>query len=379
MSQFPKPSFRSLSKKEESLIIDFCHKYFKKNNRYPSNNEMQIFVKRQLNIIIPENQVNRVRNKLFFITKYQPIGDTGQHRNHSFEGLRVGGIGWIELDIMFLNQEIEYGMAIVVIDILTKMVHAEKVKDKSLKSVTQFMKNLIKTPGFTNVRCVLSDQESAMKSLAKNNKVFPNIKFFVTDRKAKTVERTIRSIKTLLSKIMIFHKESTLYRWNDYLPQVLLTLNTKVLPGKIPGETDIVRPIDLNSRNCHKYIEYLLYHNKNYYRKHHRIFMPQNPEVAAKVFKFKLNDEVYLARKLYQKDAKNLKFQKPSVLGHFTTDQMFRVIGRKLEISSTGYILPIYNIESVSGDEIDEYILNHVYEKYLRSFPAFKLNPRNIF
>ena len=378
---FTKGSFQILSKQEEKIILDFCSKQFKKHSQYPNIQQVKRFADSNFNRSVPVHQLKRVRNKLFFISKYRPLGETGHHRNHAFEGLKVGTIGWIELDIMFLNQGGKpYGQAIVVVDILTKMVYAESVSDKSLPSVIQFIKNLIKVPGFTNVRCVLSDQESALKSLSRNNKEFPNIKFFITDKKAKTVERTIRSIKNILSKIMIQNNESTLYRWKNYLPQVLLKLNTKKLPGKIPGELDVVRPIDLNKRNCQKYVEYLLYNNKNYYKKHHLLLTPQNPELAEKIFRFKINDAVYLARKLYEKSSKNLKFQKPSILGHFTTKEKFIVSGRKLTVSSTGYIIPIYRIETAeNSDEIDKNILDNVYERYLRHYPNFKPNPRNIF
>ena len=389
MSQaFRSNNFKQVNKQDEKLIIDYCNRYFRKHSEYPTLKQISNFLDTK-KVHLQLFQIRRIRNKLFFITKYQPIGDTGQHRNHGYEGLRVGDIGWVELDIMFLQQGDEqaskskksgYGQAIVVVDILTKMVYAESVKDKSLETVIQFIRNLIKSPGFTNVRCVLSDQESAMKSLSNNNKYFPNIKFFITDRKAKTVERTIRSIKNILSKIMIQNKESTLYRWRNYLPDVLLKLNTKRLPGKIPGELEIVRPIDLNSKNCQKYIEYLLYNNKNYYKKHHKLLMPQDPELAAKIFKFKINDIVYLARKLYDKNVKNLKFQKPSVLGHFTTKEKFLVKARRLEVSSTGYIVPIYTIESIGDtDNIDKNLFKNVYEKYLRHYPDFTLNPLNRF
>ena len=373
-------AFKPINKEETLQILNFCNRYFKQHKNYPDVKQIKTFIFKKLNRNLSKAQIIKVRNRLAFITKYQPVGDTGQHRNHGFGGLKVSSLGWIELDIMFLNHAgSERGQAIVVVDILSKMVYAESVKDKSLKSVKAFMNNLLKTPGFTNIRCVLSDQESAMKSLSRNNSDFPNIKFFITDKKAKTVERTIRSIKTLLSKIMILNKESTMHKWRNYLPEVLLKLNTKKLPGKIPGELDIVRPIDLNRRNVYKYIEYLSDNNPAYYKKHHQVLFPQNPEFAEKIFKFSVGDIVYLARKLVDKDEKNVKFQKKSILGNFTTDKKFKIITRKLEMSSNGYVVPIYGVESIEEEEREIFSLEGVYERYIRHYPDISMNPRNKF
>lgn len=170
---------------------------------------------------------------------------------------------------------------------------------------------------------------------------------------------------------MTLNGETNLTRWRNYIETVVMHINTRPLKGKIPGESDIVRPIDLNIRNCGKYVEYLLFNKRAFFQSLHPFLIPEkDPE---SVFKFKIGDEVYLAKKLDKKAIREAyKFETRSLGGHFArfnpdrTENKYIVVNRRLETSSQGYLLPIYDIEQ------EDININHVYEIYLRDFPKEK-------
>lgn len=359
------------TKEEEKIIIAYCNKYYRKHLMFPSLKQLEVYILKTLKKSFPRYLIKRVRNRLELITKYHPLGDSGQHRNHIFTALRVTSLGWVEVDLMFFYIHGDrHGRAFVAIDILSKRVHVQSIPNKKIETIQQAIVNLTKSPGFTSVRCILSDNEPAIRGLA-SRKTFKSIRFITTSKKAKTVERAIRTIKLLLSKYMIQQGETSIHRWRNYIDTIVMHMNTRRLPGKIPGETDIVRPIDLNMRNCGKYVEYLLFNNKIFFQSLHPLLIPEkSPE---KIFKFKIGDEVYLAKKLDKKELREeYKFEHRSFAGHFAkfnkdkSENKFVVTNRRLQVSKTGYIVPVYDIQQ---DGLDIY---HVYEIHLRNYPIEK-------
>ena len=256
------------------------------------------------------------------------------------------------------------------IDILSKMIYVESIPNKKLESLQIAISNLIKSPGFNSTKCILSDKEPAIQGLAKR-KVFPRIKFITTSKKAKTVERAIRTIKILLTKYLLQQGENSLQKWRNYIDTIVLHLNTRRLPGKIPGELDIVRPIDLNESNCGKYVEYLLMKNKSFFQSLHPALIPLKN--AERIFKFKIGEKVLLAKKVDTNDIRKLYWgETRSFAGHFSKkkvnleDNVFTVVNRRLETSSSGHYIPVYDLEQ---DSIKFY---HIYEMYLRKYPKKK-------
>ena len=359
-----------ISKEDEGKILAYCNRQFRKHLKIPSPQQIKKYFQTK-NKNYSLDVIKRVRNKLQLITKFHPLGDTGKHRGHMFSVLRVTTLGWVEVDLMFLHiHKNRYGQAFVAIDILSKRVYVQSIKDKTIESIQNAIANLIKAPGFRSTKCILSDNEPAIRGLA-NRKTFKNIRFVTTDKKAKTVERAIRTIKVLLTKYMIQQGETNLTKWRDYIDTIVLHMNTRRLPGKIPGESDIVRPLDLNMRNVGKYVEYLLFNNRIFFQSLHPFLIPEkSPE---RVFKFNVGDVVYLAKKLEKKKIQeNYKFETRSLGGHFakyTPNKMkndFIITSRRLETSSLGHIIPVYDIKQ------DDLVVYHVYEEYLRDYPDEK-------
>lgn len=358
-------------KEEEKAILLYCNNHFKKYLVLPTLQQLERYTLKTFKRSYPHDKLKRIRNKLQLISKYHRLGDTGKHRSHMFSMLRVTTLGWVEVDLMFLYiHNNRHGRAFVAIDILSKRVHVESIANKKIETIQQAIQNLIKAPGFKNTKCILSDNEPAIRGLALR-KVFQNIRFITTNKKAKTVERAIRTIKLLLTKYMMQNGETSLHRWRNYIDTVVMHINTRPLKGKIPGESDIVRPIDLNMRNCGKYVEYLLFHNRAFFQSLHPFLIPEkNPE---SVFKFKIGDAVYLAKKFDKKKIReNYKFETRSLAGHFArfnpdgTENKYIIVNRRLESSSLGHIIPVYDIQQ------EDISINHVYEIYLRDYPTEK-------
>ena len=366
-----KLSFYPLDKETETYIIEHCNKFYIKHFRYPSVGEIKKLLKDKKNILLSENTIRKVRNKLPLITKYHPLGDLGKNRSHMFSMLRVSNLGWVEVDIMFITvHKVPYGQAFVAIDILSKRIFAHFVSGKDIPSMEEAISELLKAPGFTTTKCILSDNEPAIKSLG-NNKRFPGVKFIQTDKKARTVERAIRTIKLLLSKYMYLKGENTFFFWKRYFQDVIDHLNQRQIPGKIPGETETVRPIDLNRRNVGKYISYMLFNNKHFFYSLHPI---QNPANIDLYFKFKIGDLVYLAKKKdYDRKVRDKYWgENRSLSGHFSKykkiekvvyDNSFTITDRRLDYSKSGRIIKVYDIKQ--GDNY----FYHVYERYLRNYP----------
>ena len=364
-------SFSVVDKGLEEYILKYCNKYFAKHLRYPSLYEIKKHLKEKEKKVFPENVLKRVRNRLPLITKFHPLGDQGKHRNNMFSMLRVSGLGWVEVDIMFIAiHGNEYGKAFIGIDILSKRIFMHIVKKKDIENMEAAISALLKAPGFTTTKCILSDNEPAIKSLSKNKR-FEDVKFIQTDKKARTVERAIRTIKLLLSKYMYLKKENTFFFWKRYIYDVIEHLNKRIIPGKIPGELDKVRPIDLNKHNAGKYVSYMLLHDKNFFYSLHPIMNPVNTKT---VFKFEIGDSVYLAKKKDPDRSVRDHYwgETRSLAGHFSRykkkrgvvyENGFTVISRRLDYSKTGNIVKIYDIKQ--GD----FVLYHIYERYLRDYP----------
>ena len=365
-------------KKIEDDIIQYSNTYFRKHLTIPTILQLKTYINKKHKQKVTTDFVKRVRNKLPMITKYHPLGDQGKHRNHAFAMLKVSSLGWIEVDIMFITiYGKDYkGACFVAIDILSKRIFIHPISDKTLLSLKGAIDELIKSPGFTTTKCILSDQEAALKGLAKR-KIYSGIKFIATNKKAKTVERAIRTLKLVLSKYMMAKGENSLYRWKNYINDVVEHLNKKILPGKIPGEAEIVRPIDLNVKNVGKYVNYMLFHNPNFFQSLHPLITPKKN--SERLFKFEIGDKVYIAKKEWQDRLIQKHFwgETKSLAGHFKykfdnirdhetyrKDLAFVVKNRWLDISRTGHVVPVYSIENEDEEDID-----HIYETFLRDFP----------
>ena len=357
---------------QERAILKFAKQQYAKTLFIPSISTIQRHFQKKDGLKFSRLDIQRTRNKLELISRFQPLGDEGRRRNFRFRGLVTAMSGWIEIDMFFMGQhKAKYGQGIIAVDILTKRVYAQSVPNKTTESFESFIKTLIKTPGFISTRRILSDKEAAIQSLEKQKK-FKSIKFITTLGKAKIAERYIRSLKLYLSKLALARGVS-LMRWRELLSDVLEKLNTKKLPGKIPGVLDYVRPIDLNKNMAAKYIDYMLFNNKRFFSAFHPVLTPQNPDIAKKIFKFSVGDQVYLAKKKHI----NPKIQKQywgetrSISGHFakfeydsTELDVYTIKHRKLDNTSMGYIVPIYKLEDKDGRPT-----KFIYEQFIRAQP----------
>ena len=357
---------------QERAILKFSKQQYAKTLSIPSIREIQRYFEKKDGLKISRFDIQRIRNKLELISRFQPLGDEGRARNLRFRSLVTAMNGWVEIDMFFMGQhKAKYGQGIIAVDILTKRVYAQSVPNKTAESFENFIKTLIQTPGFKSTRRILSDKEAAVQSLEKQRK-FKSIKFITTLGKAKMAERFIRSLKLSLSKLALARGIS-LMRWRELLSDVLEKLNTKKLPGKIPGVLNQVRPIDLNKNMAAKYIDYMLFNNKRFFSAFHPVLTPQNPDIAKKIFKFSIGDKVYLAKKKHI----NPKIQKQywgetrSISGHFAKFafdsselDVYTIKQRKLDNTSTGYIVPLYKLEDKEGKPT-----KFIYEQFIRGQP----------
>ena len=356
----------------EREILKFARQRYAKNLIVPSIRDIQTYFEKKEKKKISRFEIQRIRNKLEIITRFHPVGDDGKDRNRRFRGLVTAMNGWIEIDMFFMGQhKTKYGQGIIAVDILTKRVYAQSVPNKKTSSFEDFIKDLIQTPGFTSTRRILSDKEAAVQSLEKQKK-FKNIKFITTQGKAKMAERYIRTLKLYLSKLAL-SRGISLMKWRELLPEVLEKMNTKKLPGKIPGILEQVRPIDLNKKMTAKYIDYMLFNSKRFFFNFHPVLTPQNPDIAKKIFKFSIGDKVYLAKKKHinSKVQKQYWGETRSISGHFSKFQydssepdVYTVHQRKLENTSMGYIVPVYKLKDEDGD-----VTNFFYEQFIRPYP----------
>ena len=357
---------------QETAILKFAKRQYSKTLSIPTIRQIQKHFEKKDTIKLSRFDIQRIRNKLELITKFQPLGDEGQHRNRRFRSLVTAMSGWVEIDMFFMGQhKAKYGQGIIAVDILTKRVYAQSVPNKTKETFENFITTLIQTPGFKSTRRILSDKEAAVQSLEKQKK-FKNIKFITTLGKAKIAERYIRSLKLYLSKLALARGIS-LMKWRELLSDVLEKLNTKKLPGKIPGVLDQIRPIDLNKNMAAKYVDYMLFNNKKFFSAFHPVLTPQNPDIAKKIFKFSIGDKVYLAKKKHI----NPKMQKQywgetrSISGHFSKFEndsseldIYTIEKRKLDNTSMGYIVPLYKLKDKDGNST-----KFIYEQFIRPYP----------
>ena len=283
--------------------------------------------------------------------------------------MKITSIGWIEMDLMFLSFHKKlYGRTAIAQDILTERVYLESISDKTIESLTIFVNHLIKSPGFTQTRVIMSDEEAALKSKTFRDQ-FPNIKFITTTTKARKIERTIRTIKSKLQKLMMENGENSLYRWKQYIEQVIDNMNNKILPGQIPGEMDTVRPVDINKHNFGKYVDNLM-STKIFFNTIHPVIPFTDPIVEKEIYKFNIDAKVLLAKKInpIKKIQKKYWGEHHTLGGHFDKkdldkeDDIYKVHKRRLEYSGKGTYVPVYDIIQ------EDFIYPHVYEMYLREY-----------
>ena len=358
---------------QERAILKFAKQQYAKTLSIPSIREIQKHFEKKIDYKISRFDIQRIRNKLELISRFQPLGDEGKQRNFHFRGLVTAMNGWVEIDMFFMGQhKAKYGQGIIAVDILTKRVYAQSVPNKTKETFEDFITTLIQTPGFRSTRRILSDKEAAVQSLEKQKK-FKSIKFITTLGKAKMAERYIRTLKLHLSKLALARGVS-LMKWRELLSDVLEKLNTKKLPGKIPGILEQVRPIDLNKNMTAKYIDYMLFNHKRFFSAFHPVLTPKNPDIAKKIFKFSVGDKVYLAKKKHI----NPKIQKQywgetrSISGHFAKFEydsseldIYTIKQRKLNNTSMGYIVPLYKLEDKDGNPT-----KFIYEQFIRPQPV---------
>ena len=104
----------------------------------------------------------------------------------------------------------------------------------------------------------------------------------------------------------------------------------------------------------------------------HPVLTPSNKSSHKPVFKYKVGDKVYIAKKYHpNRNVRQLYWAETrSVSGHFNqknrkTKEMdfFIVKHRWLEISSKGYVTPLYQLSKNDRN------INSVYEYQIRPFP----------
>ena len=361
--------------KYANALYKFSRNRFLSDTKYPSVQELKTFLLRKFpGATFTNYDVRKARNRLPLLTKFRQLGDKGAHRNHGFKPLITTTLGWVEVDLMFLHEHKKKGgQAFIAVDILSKRVYARPIPNKSLKTLKSVISEMIKSPGFTQVRRILSDEESALKSLERKNTDFPGIRFVTTSRKAKTVERMIRSLKLNLRRIMIANKDNNIKRWAKYLPRAVDALNTKVLPGgKLPGLNQ-VRPIDITPRNVGAYVSHQILNNPAFSYGLHPVIPPHNKNRSDKIFKFDIGSKVYFAKQYHpDRNIRDLVWgETKSFSGHFNqksrktgTDDEYVVSHRWLQVSSKGYMIPLYNVRGKQGQ-----VIHSVYEHYIRPFP----------
>ena len=360
MSTYPTPPLK---------LIKWCNDFFKKHLIYPSIQQIKkkISSEKWLNEteLWNKTEIRSFRNSLEAISKYNKIGNTGKIINKYHASYRISGLGWVEIDLgFFTKHNIKYGKFMLAVDILSKRVYVESIKNKTFNSIKTFLLNLKKQPGFTYLRRILSDKESALKSNKNKEELekLLKIKIFLTDRKASMAERFIRSYKLYTSKALLA-KKLNYTKWRYVIEDVLLKLNTKKLYNSS------FRPIDINTKNYISYIQYLM-ENKPYFAfNFYRIGLPSKKYILNKIFKYNINDLVYLAKKIYPNiKVRNQYFgETRSVAGHFDKSlPHFKIINRKLVLSSQLNISPIYDIKPIEGNGK---ILYNIYEFYLRHYP----------
>ena len=334
-----------------SKLIQWSNKYLSNHLIYPSINDIKKY-SLKLGYNLNKEEILKFRNSLEAITKYNKLNRSSQ-RKYGYIPNNISSLGWIQADLGFIEwKRKKYGKFILAVDELSQMVHVESISNKKYETLKKFFVNLKKQPGFQYMRRVFTDQEAALLSRKNRNDLeinLPDVKFFVSKRKANQAERYIRSFKLYISKILLA-KQLSYTKWRDFINIVLNKMNTKMIT-KIG-----MRPIDINKKTLDILLNKLLllkpYTRVNFYG----VPLPSETIILKKLFKYNIGDKVYFSKSNNPDlKIKNLtKFETISLAGHFDkTLPVYTVNKRSLITTKKLYIIPLYNlINDITGKEL---------------------------
>lgn len=125
----------------------------------------------------------------------------------------------------FADENQGYRYILIVIDVFSKMAYAEPLADKTAKSTTAALHNILKRVG-PHVRNLQTDDgtEFFNKTMAQLLIQYGKINHYstYTIKKASIVERLIRTIKRRLYMHFSLHGS---YKWHDILNEVIHNYN----------------------------------------------------------------------------------------------------------------------------------------------------------
>ena len=169
-----------------------------------------------------------------------------------------------QLDLFFINdiENQKFKIGITMIDIFTKYATVVPIHSKSEGDVASGLMECLEKMGH-KPEIIYSDDETALSTTAMQQFFKDkNISHVVTRSHAWFIERFIRTFKDMLYK-RIEASSDTHIQWTDYIYQILLTYNNKMI-HKSTGHTPHDAKLEKNTLNVKLNMELHGKHNRKY-------------------------------------------------------------------------------------------------------------------
>ena len=209
----------------------------------------QVFLKTELNEDIPLTRIYQILKKLpFYVISQKPI------RRFPRRKYSIAGFGCLmQSDLAFMFEKNGYKYFLVLIDVFSRHLYVEILKDKSANTVKKAFEKIFSTltSPITKIETDEGGEFVGLKSFFKKEKILFSIK--AGTNKASFSEHIIYLIKRRLYMMM---RSEVSTDWPQFLPLVVDSLNKKhikqlgnISPSEINSDLDDVKIRDAQKLN----------------------------------------------------------------------------------------------------------------------------------
>jgi len=166
-----------------------------------------------------------------------------------------------QLDIFILlkykNSNKHYSYILSAVDVFTRKAYCIKMKSKDIDDVTDALKSMFKAGGIP--QCIISDSDSSFiggefQNIMKKYEIVHDVVPIGDHMSLGIIDRFARTIKTLLTKVFLKHKNSN---WIDYLDKLVANYNnsphsslSNIAPNEVKNNIPLI--LELNKRKSLK-------------------------------------------------------------------------------------------------------------------------------
>lgn len=316
---------------DNEIVLKYFIKHLQNGNPL-SYSELISYVKqRKLNVT--NKFIRNIRKEVFASAIFTPIKKIKKYQTITLPKLSLCSTDYAEYrkDLKSYNDN-NVGFSLINC-VITQRRWATPLVSKTKESFETSIENAVRGNVFPAIRTVLTDRESALISdeFQQRMKDKFGIRFHFLHRysKAWSSEIAIRDIKTKLSMALISNNSK---RWVDSLQKIITSFNKE----KVPGTQ--FRRIDIDDSNFFEFLDEL-YDLKDATLSFNTRSLNMNslsPGWQNKLFKFKLNEEVFVSRSSLKE--KNT-FEKTSMTGGFSK-KIYIIVDAFLRSTNDDQLVP---------------------------------------